>query len=366
MKKITHKIFGSVCLSTFLLLFVSSTSKVSGQTKRPQTDNIDLSIYRNEDVNLISFDKVKLSGRLTMPKDANIKASVLLISGSGPQDRNSELLGHKPFLLITEKLVSNGYAVLSMDDRGVGKSEGSHNSSHLDQFEKDAIEAIHFLKSHGTLEEKPVVILGHSMGGILGPMIAQKSELVDAVICLAGPVLRGDQLMLLQKAKIESKMGFPDNIVKIANENFAKLYASLLEPHKNISEARDSLSKKAKEVFKIMPENQVNQIVMQLTTPWLYDMIRLDPKTYHTKLQKPTLMIFGGKDLQVPAKENEELAITYFTEAENMHFEIYTFDNLNHLLQNCDTGLPTEYQNIEETMDLGVLQRIIEWLGRKI
>lgn len=337
-----------------------------GQQKRPQTDLIDINKYHSEEVIIESFDKLKLYGTLSYPKDGLIKATVLLISGSGAQDRNSELLGHKPFLLIADKLNENGYAVLRMDDRGIGKSGGNHNSSHLNHFEQDIMESIHYLKRHPVLEEKAVVLLGHSMGGILGPMIAQKSDFADAVVCLAGPVMRGDKLMLLQKEKIERKMGFPENVVKMANDNFSKIYDTILRPHANLSEARDSLTKRVKETFKMMTEPQVNQLVMQFTTPWLYDMIRLDPKEYMTKLQKPVLMIYGGKDLQVPAKENEELAITYFTEAENMNFEIYTFDNHNHLFQNCETGLPSEYEIIEETMDESVINRIIEWLNRKI
>jgi pimeloyl-ACP methyl ester carboxylesterase len=293
------------------------------------------------------------------------KAHIVLISGSGAQDRNSDLLGHKSFLLLSDKFTKAGFAVLRVDDRGAGKSGGNYNQSRLTDFQHDTEAAIEFIVKENKGKPK-IFLIGHSLGGIIGPKIAQERSDVHAVIALAGPTMRGDQLMLLQKELIEVKMGYPEQMVKPGIENFKKLYATLLQPLADMETAKKDLATTAKEIFPMLPENQLNMIVGQLTTPWLYDMIRLDPQDYLTKLTKPTLFIFGEKDLQVPPKENEALAKTYLTQAGNKHFETKIFPNLNHLFQNCDSGLPTEYGTIEETMAEEVIEQMLKWMEKNL
>lgn len=350
---------------TFFLFFCLVASfNLGAQTVKNQTADITQNKYLNEEVTIVSTDGTKLYGTYTKPKDVSPIAHILLLSGSGAQDRNSEILGHKPFLLLADRFTKAGYAVLRVDDRGAGKSEGDYNSSRLEGLQHDATASIDFMKKTNGDQNIKICLIGHSMGGILGPKIAQERNDINSVIMLAGPTMRGDQLMLLQKELIETKMGFPEQVVKMAADNFRKLYATLLQPHIDIEEASTALSKTSKEVFPMMNEAQISMIVKQLTTPWLYDMIRLDPKDYLTKLTTPTLLLFGEKDLQVPAKENEALAKKYLAEAGNVHFTSHIFDNLNHLFQNCDTGLPTEYATIEETFAEEVIDLMIKWLKK--
>jgi uncharacterized protein len=345
------------------IFFLTCSLSVFSQSKRPQTDSITTKEYLSDTVAFTSSDGTRLSGTYTKPKGISPKAHIVLISGSGAQDRNSDLLGHKSFLLLSDRFTKAGFAVLRVDDRGAGKSGGIYNQSRLTYFQHDTEAAIDFIKKENKNNPK-IILIGHSLGGIIGPKIAQERSDVHAVIALAGPTMRGDQLMLLQKELIEIKMGYPEQMVKPGIENFKKLYVTLLQPHADIETAKKDLATTAKEIFPMLPENQLNMIVGQLTTPWLYDMIRLDPQNYLTKLTKPTLFIFGEKDLQVPPKENEALAKTYLTQADNKHFETKIFPNLNHLFQNCDSGLPTEYGTIEETMAEEVIEQMLKWMEK--
>jgi pimeloyl-ACP methyl ester carboxylesterase len=345
------------------MFFLSFTLFAFSQSKRPQTDSITTKEYLSETVALTSSDATRLSGTYTKPKGITTKAHIVLISGSGAQDRNSDLLGHKSFLLLSDRFTKAGFAVLRVDDRGAGKSGGNYNQSRLTDFLHDTEAAIDFIKKENKGNPK-ICLIGHSLGGIIGPKIAQERSDVHSVIALAGSTMRGDQLMLLQKELIEIKMGYPEQMVKPGIENFKKLYATLLQPHVDMEITKKDLATTAKEIFPMLPENQLNMIVGQLTSPWLYEMIRLDPKDYLTKLTKPTLFIFGEKDLQVPPKEIEALAKTYLSQAGNKHFETKIFPNLNHLFQNCASGLPTEYGTIEETFSEEVIGMMIGWINK--
>src|SRR5690606_2784215 len=192
----------------FLVCFIAIT--LSATAQKPQ-DPTDTSVYTSEEVTFENeSDNPTLTGTLTIPKNKTGFPTVILISGSGPQDRNSELLGHKPFLVLADDLTKKGIAVLRVDDSGTGGSEGIANDTGFDGFNRDTKAAIRFLKSRVEITSTKIGLLGHSLGGITAPMIAAETDDVAFVVMLAGPGISGDELMLLQKEKYERKMGVPE------------------------------------------------------------------------------------------------------------------------------------------------------------
>ena len=172
-----------VILIFIAFLFISIT--LCAQDKKPQ-EPVGPFPYVSEDIKFKNeIDSVMLAGTLTMPAEGDNFPVAVLISGSGPQDRNSELLGHKPFLVIADYLTRQGLAVLRVDDRGTADSEGEYNETGLDGFVRDTEFAVSYLKTRKEINQAQIGLIGHSLGGIIAPMIASKSQDIGFVIMLA-------------------------------------------------------------------------------------------------------------------------------------------------------------------------------------
>lgn len=347
---------------SFLLLFSTS---LMAQTNRPQEPKPPFSYLSEEVVFENTTDGISLAGTLTMPKKGDQFPVVVLISGSGPQDRNSELLGHKSFLVMADYLTKKGIAVLRVDDRETGRSGGIYNETGIDGFKRDTEFAVAYLKGRKEIDTTKIGLIGHSLGGIIAPMIASESADISFIIMLAGPGLRGDQLMLLQKELIERKMGMPDAVVADGQKNIGGAYNIIL----NSGLMGDSLTSALKTYFiktfgEALPESQVNAISQSFAMPWFSDLIKHNPKTSLSKVTCPVLALNGSNDLQVPAKENLEAIKTAL--ANNKQVETMELPNLNHLFQASETGLPTEYATIEETFSPKVLKTMAKWIRKTV
>ncbi len=310
-----------------------------------------------------SKDKIELAGTLTLPEKDGKFPAVILISGSGPQNRDEEMLGHKPFLVLSDFLTKNGIAVLRFDDRGTAKSTGDFNKATTFDFARDVEYAIEYLQKRKEINKDKIGLIGHSEGGIIAPIIASKNKDIDFIVLMAGSTLRGDKLLLLQKYKIETQMGVNIQLV----ENNQKIFAGAYEIILNESIENELLSDTLSNYFlskygKALPEKQMLALINQLTNPWMINFIRLDPSIYLEKISCPMLAINGSKDLQVPPKENLEIIENIFKKSENTKVSIKELEDLNHLFQECETGATSEYQTIEQTISPIALKEILSWI----
>jgi pimeloyl-ACP methyl ester carboxylesterase len=321
--------------------------------------------YYSED---ISFENKKagisLAGTLTLPKKDGVFPVVILISGSGPQNRDEELLGHKPFLVLSDFLTKNGIAVLRFDDRGTGKSSGDFKEATTFDFAKDVEYAIEYLQKRKEINKDKIGLIGHSEGGIIAPIIASENEDIDFIVLMAGSALRGDKLLLLQKYKIETQMGINRQLVESNQQIFAGAYEIILNESIENELVSDTLSKYFTSKYgQALPEKQKIALINQLSSPWMINFIRLDPAVYLSKVNCPVLAINGSKDIQVPSKENLEIIKDNFRKTENTSVKVKELKDLNHLFQECETGSISEYGTIEQTISPIALKEILNWIN---
>ena len=341
------------------------------ETKRPQ-DPVKPYPYYSED---ITFQNVKanisLAGTLTLPEKEGNFPVVILISGSGAQNRDEELLGHKPFLVISDHLTKNGIAVLRYDDRGVGKSEGNFKIATSADFATDVESAIAYLKTRKEIDKKKIGLMGHSEGGLIAPMVASQSEDVSFIVLLAGTGLRGDKIILLQQALIAEADGTSDSGIKEATDAFTKAVDMVMKSDDD-QKLKTDLTNFINELIENDPnaeipggmtkEDFVSTQVNEISSPWMKYFLKLDPAIAIEKVKCPVLAINGEKDLQVPPKENLEAIKTALAKGGNEKVTTVELPNLNHLFQECETGSPKEYANIEQTISPTALTLILDWI----
>ncbi len=349
----------------FDLDLTRSKEKATGPI-RPQEPKKPYSYISTEVSFVNAEDNITLKGTLTTPKSGSNFPAVILVSGSGAQNRDEELMGHKPFLVLADFLTRNGIAVLRYDDRGTAESGGDFSSATTHDFAKDAKAAVEFLRKRDDINHSKIGVVGHSEGGAIAPMLASKDADIAYIILMAGPILDGKDLMLLQKYKIEAQMGVPKSVLDNNNKIFSDAYDILIDKNLNGNLLRDSLSNHfQREYAGALPKNNIDELVSQLTNIWWRAFISLKPAEYLKEVKCPTLAIFGGKDLQVPSKENIENLETLASKNSNMKVEIKEFKDLNHLFQECTTGMPNEYAQIEQTMSPKVLELIKSWILKR-
>ena len=324
--------------------------------------------YCSEDIKFENTkDKIVLAGTLTLPEQSGKFPAVILISGSGPQNRDEELLGHKPFLVLADYLTKNGIAVLRFDDRGTAKSTGEFKNATTFDFATDVEYAIKYLQTRKEINKNSIGLIGHSEGGIIAPLIASENKDIDFIVLMAGPALRGDKLLMLQKYKIETQMGINKQVIENNQQIFTGAYMIILDENLEKEVLSDTLSHYFTSKYGVaLPENQKDALVNQLSSLWMIDFIRLDPAVYLEKVTCPILAINGDKDLQVPSKENLEIIENIFKNSENTKVTIKELENLNHLFQECDTGATSEYATIEQTISPIALKEITNWILKQV
>ncbi|HQI40747.1 MAG: alpha/beta hydrolase [Ignavibacteriales bacterium UTCHB2] len=335
--------------------------------KKPQEPTKPYAYY-SEDVTFENNKaNVTLAGTLTLPKKEGNFPAVILITGSGPQNRDEEILGHKPFLVISDYLTKNGIAVLRYDDRGVAKSTGDFKTATTFDFASDVEAAISYLKTRNEICVKKLGLIGHSEGGIITPFVAAKSKDVDFIILLAGHGLQGDKLMLLQKEKLERAIQIDEQEISKGQEIFGGAYDIILNSNLTDTDLKSKINSYLKQSFAGgITEEHVNTITNQITTPWMINFLKYNPASTLEEVKCPVLALNGEKDLQVPAQENVSVIKTSLEKGGNKNIMIKVFPNLNHLFQECKTGLPNEYSKIEETFSPEALDLITTWIKKQI
>lgn len=324
--------------------------------------------FRNEKANLL------LAGTLTLPSKEGNFAVVVLISGSGPQNRDEELFGHKPFLVLSDYLTRNGIGVLRYDDRGVAKSEGDFKAATSLDFATDVEAAISYLKTRKEVNQKKIGLIGHSEGGIIAPMVASESKDVSFIVLLAGTGIPGNQLLLLQQELIGKASGVSENDLQKSHEINSEIFDLVIKSN-NTDTLRKDLTGFLVQKLKESPDSQkpagisdidlVKPQVDQISNAWMQYFIKYNPALTLEKVKCRVLALNGEKDLQVPANKNLPAIKAALLKGGNKKVTTKEFPNLNHLFQECTTGLPTEYAQIEHTISPIVLEEIVKWIKLK-
>lgn len=326
---------------------------------RPQEPQKPFPYYTEEVKFENKTDHVTLAGTLSLPKKEGNFPAVILITGSGKQNRDEEILRHKPFLVLSDYLTKKGIAVLRFDDRGAGESTGDYTKASTIDFARDVQAGVDYLKTRKEINKSKIGLIGHSEGGVIAPMIAGNSKDIDFIVLLAAPGLRGDKLLLLQKEILEKQFGVPENDIQKGQEIFKGAYDIILASTVNDENLKDNLSNYAQSKF---DNKTAKSFVDQITNVWWYNFLRIDPAVALVKVKCPVLALNGSKDLQVPATVNLETIKKALIKAGNKNATIKELPGLNHLFQECKTGSPQEYDSIEQTFSPIALEEISNWL----
>jgi len=314
---------------------------------------------------------ITLAGTLTLPPGKGPSPAVLLISGSGPQDRNETIYNHHPFLVLADYLTRQGIAVLRVDDRGVGESTGDFSQATSVDFASDVLAGIEYLKTRKEINPEQIGLIGHSEGGLIAPMVAVKSPDVAFIILMAGTGLTGEEILYLQGALISRAMGVSEEDIA-KNRQFNEKIFSLIKEEKDKKTIEEKLRQMFMEDWAELNEEEKSRIgdpevfleaqLKSLLSPWLKFFLTYDPKPTLNKVKCPVLAINGEKDLQVPPKENLSAIEEALKVGGNQNYTIKELPGLNHLFQTAQTGLPAEYAKIEETISPVALKIISDWI----
>jgi uncharacterized protein len=351
-----------------------------GVPEKKETTVITDLPYKQEEITFTN-DGNTFAGTLTYPSENNSGVpgfpAVILITGSGPQNRNEEILGFKIFEVIADHLTRNGIAVLRYDDRGVGGSKGKtvEESTTMD-FAGDVLGAVSYLKSRGDIYT--IGLLGHSEGGIVAPIAASKSTDISFIILMAGTGVKGIDI-LKEQSKLIMKA---DNSSKEEIEGYQKMLDAIYEAVKNnqpLDKVKNQIKNSILDNFEDIPKEQRKNIkdkeqyandvaemtAAQFGSPWMRYFLTYDPAEALSKVSCPVLVLFGGKDLQVPPKQSEKPIVDALTRAGNQEFSVEIFPSANHLFQEAVTGSPGEYGTLKKEFTPGFLDKITAWIRVK-
>lgn len=352
---------------------------------RPQTPKAPFN-YTSEELTYYNADRsIRFGATLTVPKKEPgteyfrepIYPAAILITGSGQQDRDETIMGHKSFAVIADQLSRQGIAVLRIDDRGTGKTTGNFDTSTTRDFALDVEAAIDFLKTRKEVDAEHIGLIGHSEGGMIAPMVAAKRKDVNFIVLLAGPGIPIIELMTEQvEAVARSKNSAPE-LVKQSSALF-RLAATTINSNKDtalvrqkiIQQVEDWASKTDKSLLETMElstaaarKAYVNAQVDALLSPWYRYFLAFDPSVWLKQVRCRVLALNGEKDIQVAAASNLA-GIRQSLQSTRAEYTVTSRPGLNHLFQNCKTCTVEEYGELEETFDPATIQLIIDWIKK--
>jgi uncharacterized protein len=343
---------------SFPLAFKRVKSTADLELQRPQNP-VKPYPYHEEEVTYENPQaKTKLAATLTVPPGKGPFPAVLLMAGSGPHDRDESIMGHKPFLVLADYLTRKGIVVLRADKRGVGKSTGDYSQAVMADFAADAQAGVAYLKTRSEVDVHKIGLVGHSEGGVEAPMAAVNNHDVDFVIMMAGPGVRGDQLLPAQLRLIEQSAGKSSEEIEkdVATQN--DVLAAVEKIKDDTALEKDLREKLAGKV----PDEQIEMQVKVVSSPWFRGLLDYDPTVTLAKLTCPVLAINGEKDLQVPPDQNLPPIRKALAASGNKNYEVDELPGLNHLFQTAKTGAISEYGEIEETMSPVAMEKVAAWI----
>ncbi len=338
------------------------------EPKKPYPyDEVEVS-YRNPN------DNIKIAGTLTLPRGSGPYPVVLLITGSGPQDRDETIAEHRPFLVLADHLTRNGIAVLRVDDRGVGGTDIGSLSATSENLAGDVLAGVSFLKQRKEIDPKRIGLIGHSEGGMIAPMVAARSNDVSFIVLLAGLGQRGEDVIYSQTELIMKTQGTHVDTIRHtiallkSINSVVKSETDQTRIEQKINEEIAAYDRTLGDLQKLLFAPAVGVVKASMPiykTAWYRYFITFDPLPVLKNVKVPVLALNGELDLQVPAKENLDLIGAGLQAGGNNDVTLKSFPKLNHLFQSSQTGLPSEYGKIEETISPEVLKTVSDWILRR-
>lgn len=344
-----------------------SASAVAEPPKRPQTPKAPFP-YTVEEVAFDNAEQsgVRLAGSLTLPAGKGPFPAAILITGSGQQDRDETLMGHKPFAVIADYLTRRGIAVLRFDDRGAGKSTGNYAAATSADLATDANAAFAYLRTRKDIRANAIGFIGHSEGGMIGPIAMASNKDVAFLVMLAGPGTGLEQLLLSQRRLIGATMGMSEAEINRAEPVIASLFKGLASGatyEEGLAAAKAALTPEAMQALGVPADTDKSLVMAQIGNPWFRYFLKYDPAPNLRAITVPVLALNGSLDRQVPPVEN--LAAIKAATSANKDVTIVELPGLNHLFQTAKTGAVGEYAQIEETMAPAALEQMAGWIEKR-
>jgi len=347
------------------------------EVKDEEIEEVPL-LYNEEEV-FIRNDNIRLGCTLTLPFTGAPHPAVILITGRGAQDRDETIFGFKPFRILADYLTPNGISVLRCDDRGVGESTGNVFHATAEDLAGDVVEKFRFLQARKDIDPERIGLLGHSEEAIVAAIVAAWDEDVDFIISLAGPTVPGKELIVTQSKLIFRAMEIDESVIEQQLRIFDLVYEAA-----ETGQGWDEIERIVREVVPAqveqMTEEQRDAIVdlsqyiehsisgtmFTLKSPWYQYLIRHDPSENWKRSNQPVLAVFGELDLQVPSEMNKEAMKEALEYAGNEDFTLIVISQANHLFQKAETGLPSEYAQLEKEFIDGFLDIILGWIKERV
>lgn len=358
--------------SSFPLVLRRGLVQAEFTKKRPQ-EPVKPYPYHEEQVVFENKEAgISLAGTLTLPSKEGKYPVVILISGSGPQDRDETFKEHKPFWVLADYLTRQGIAVLRYDDRGTAASTGNFAKATTEDFAKDVMSAIHFLKTRKDIDKKKIGLIGHSEGGIIAPFVANRSKDVAFIVNLAGTGIIGSDLITMQ---VMAMKGFPVPDEAEFERNVRKSI-EIASQDKEINTIKQELVVHYNKTLKpiLLPlvgaEEKVDEMIIQFsearTRPWMRYFYQYNPANEYEKIKCPVLSLNGSLDTQVVAKVNQNGIKKALAKSGNKDYLVKEMQGMNHLFQECKLGTMDEYDDIEQTMSPIALKEISDWILARV
>jgi len=352
---------------------ILSHKKITKEKKKPKFQEPTKPYpYKSEEITFVNkkANNITLSGTLTLPKNIKKPVVAILISGSGPQNRDEEILDHKPFLVLADHLTNNGIAVLRYDDRGVAKSEGTQNNATSADFATDVEAAITYLQTRKDIDTSKIGLIGHSEGGLIAPMVAANNDNVAFIVLLAGPGVNGAEVLKTQTKKAFELAGLTKKHIDFNNKVSEEIY-NMVKIENDNNKLQINIIDYLNEVKKVAPDSYAKELTdtaikiqaKTISSPWMTYFIKTNPKEFLNQVNCPVLAINGSKDIQVIADLN--LSGINSALKHNDDVTVKKLEGLNHLFQTCETGAVNEYAKIKETFSPKALQIISNWINKR-
>jgi uncharacterized protein len=361
-------------------LNLTKTTRAIAALNRPQTPKPPFN-YNIEEVGYDNADKsVHLAGTLTYPKQGGPFPAAILITGSGQQDRDETIMEHKPFAVIADALTKQGFAVLRVDDRGTGKSTGKVVNATSEDFSKDVEAGIAYLGTRAMIDKSRLGLIGHSEGGLIADLVAAKNKDINFVVMLAGPGVKGSELLGEQAEAILKSQGVSADAAQAYRSFYLQMINAVVNS-KDTAEAYNLAWRDYENWKQSSTQTQRNQIgynddansariihslIAQLSQPWFIYFFKSDPAELITQMQAKVLALNGDKDLQVASKQNLPGIEAALQKSKSKVYLTKQLPGLNHLFQTCKTCTVAEYGELEETFSPLALNEMITWLKANV